>query len=330
MRIELDDATVTKQNRSRLVNIPMSFCIALSLRIIWMAMKLEGIGEDLPRDCFSVHSLFSAFNRLAQLIFFTACTSVVGFWLTVIKDFELRRHNLAGLAEETLLSNAIAQSTTRRGPNDSVLPVPSLFSAPAVSQDQGLCALLCSLLSPDMLQLLLNFWMYVIILGLHIYQFFECDQVISKRVDYAETGVIALFYYVLSVMYLVYGYKLIRLLRQIRHPLAATLIRNTIFITLICVTSFLLNGFLRSLTPIFNARITGTSSKVLYPWFILPVPELLPTLLILHLMTPVARKTTINASSPLLNRHIEDDYAATNNPHGFITDSGTSSSRFWA
>jgi hypothetical protein len=151
-------------------------------------------------------------------------------------------------------------------------------------------------------QVLLNFWVYVVIAVLLFAQWFECDPVKYKAVDVTQTVVIAIFFAGLALMFARYGLRLLLLLRQMQHPVRARLAANIATICALCASLFLLRGVLFLLEPLFHYRITGWWQDALFPWAFYPLPELVPGIVMLHLMAPRPRQVRVRQDDqrPLL------------------------------
>mmetsp|Transcript_10883 Transcript_10883/g.17823 ORF Transcript_10883/g.17823 Transcript_10883/m.17823 type:complete len:462 (+) Transcript_10883:83-1468(+) len=310
---------VTALNRSRLFYVSRNLAFAFLLRTVWLVLTVENIAPKVDmsneenKSCYNVHTFVSAANRLAQLLCFTAYTSVVGFWAEVLRQHEKAKNSRAGLSAQAEIASALAQSTTRRRPGEVMVPVPDLFTAGndgeqqngdgAVHDQEGfaaICSIFWVLLTPDMIQILLNFWAYVLIFVFLCVQWFECDKEEYNKIDKAETMTIAFFFAILSIMYLIYGVRLVRVLGTVKLPVGGRIKRNTIVLIVVCVSCFILRGSLFLMNPLFHFTLTGFIGKLAYPWFFYPVPELLPALLILHLTTPHPRRMRVDAETPLL------------------------------
>lgn len=299
---ETADFIVNKLDRSRLYYVGQNLVLAYILRLTWIFLNLYNVAPvpaGLEESCKDMHTLVSATNRLAQLLCFTAYTSVAGFWANILRQHTKARRLRVGLSSEREVASALAQSTTRRRPGQIMVAVPDLFASEraqaeaeaggAMGDKQGFNAifsLCCMLLTPDIVQLLLNFWVYVIIIILLCVQWFECDKSVYDNIDRIETVTIASFFLVLGTMFLWYGLRLALLLKNLPYQASARLMRNTIIIACVASLFFVLRGILFLLEPLFAVRLNGTAAQIMYPWFFYPVPEIIPALLLLHLMSP--------------------------------------------
>jgi len=311
---------VSPLDRARILTLAQNLFLALTLRLVWLLLEIHEVmpvssESDVP--CKDPRTVVAAVNRLAQLLFFTAFVSVAAFWAKVLRGYEdvatLRRRT--GAATERGISEALAQSTTRRragfAANVALSDVFEGFAAGArteIEDEQGfdaICSLLCIVLTPDLVQTLLNFWAYVIVGVLIVVQWFECDQRRYDKIDHVQTITIACFFCILSGMYLLYGARLVAAIKSTRHPLKNRFMGPIILLTMIGSIAFFLRGVVFLLHPVFGITLTGQLAKVAYPWFFYPVPELLPTVFILYFLIPrpkpiVSRFASIH--TPLLSQ----------------------------
>ncbi|GBG34119.1 Hypothetical Protein FCC1311_103422 [Hondaea fermentalgiana] len=326
-----NDMIVSKLDRSRLYYVGQNLVLAYIVRITWLMLNIfqvAPIPKGAEHSCQDMHTLVSAANRFAQLLCFTAYTSVVGFWANILRQHSTSRRMRVGLSSEREVAAALAQSTTRRRPGQLMVAIPDLFASErAQTEAEGgnggnggaggardkegfnaICSLLCMLLTPDIVQLLLNFWVYVIIIILLSVQWFECDKETYDEIDRAQTITIAVFFLLLGTMFLRYGVSLVSALSKLRHESAAQLVRSTIVISTVSSLLFALRGVLFLLEPLFAFRLTGVWAQIMYPWFFYPVPELIPALLLMHYMSPKPRsfRSPANPQTPLLSTSFSD------------------------
>jgi hypothetical protein len=145
------------------------------------------------------------------------------------------------------------------------------------------------LCSPSTIQVLFNFWVWIIALGLFVFKYESCAH--SSTVSNAQTICIAIASGILGIMFIVIGVRLYRKLGQREIPGRKRLQRKIFWVSLICFISFgLFRCILFLIQPLTGYYFTGILGNILYPWFFYTVPELIPSFVMLwftrrHTMT---------------------------------------------
>ena len=277
--------TVSPAARGRLLYISQNVALAMLLRLVWVVIKLFKLvpkPKEGMQSCHNYHTFVSACNRLSQLLFFTAFASIITYWVEVLQNVRAVKRQEEGLQSREEISRILANSTLRRERGAPLAVVADLADSTMMRKDR-------QFLSPSSVQILVNFWAYASILILLTVQWFECNRKVYEWIYDGETICIAFFYGLLSVGYVVHGRRLSLELRRVESPMARRMNRYCWTLVAACVLVFPIRTVLFLLRPIFRVQLKGVLYKVAYPWFFYPLPEVIPALILLHLMTPRSR-----------------------------------------
>lgn len=280
---------VSFATRQRLQFVSQNLCAALALRISWLSVKLLHLApkpEPSMQSCHNYHTLLAACNRLSQLLFFTAFAGVITFWMEVLQRVS---QQVSGVCYNEEVNEIMANSTLRRSVHQRIVQLPDGGNeGPRVPT---------GVMSPNVIQLLVNFWAYGLILVLLTVQWYTCDNDVYLVIYDGETACIAILYGLLCVGLFIHGRKVIFKLTSIH---ADGLSRKCSIIVVSCLTVFPVRTVLFLLQPVFRVKLTGLMFKLTYPWFFYPVPEIVPSVVLLYLMAPKPASTW--SSEPLLDQ----------------------------
>lgn len=146
----------------------------------------------------------------------------------------------------------------------------------------------CRYCEPRMLDILLKFWVLVLMVGLYAYKFFECDEKNRDRVSKIEITAMSFTFALLAIGFASVGNGL-RIQLSYRESVSASQLSFRITtITIVCVILFLTRFFLFMLYPLFEIKIKGTYQEFLYPWLFYTIPEIVPCSILL--LTLLKRK----------------------------------------
>ena len=121
--------------------------------------------------------------------------------------------------------------------------------------------------SPRVMELLLNFWLYILLFVLFLYKVYSCDEVVRSRIGNAELVTLAFFFGLLAIGYAVISFSLLQRL-QLRESNSSTQLQKRIFIiSIICIIFFSIRTVVFLLHPLFGVLLEGTVRDILYPWF---------------------------------------------------------------
>ena len=255
---------------------------AFLLRTIWCIMRAYDILPKDKKTCYSRHLPVTAVNRVSKLFLFTAFSNVAFMWWEICAEYSKTRANR--LRELTAVQVQTTQSHKKP-----------------------------SRCSPRTLQLLLNFWVYVILTALLLVEYFWCTPTLDQnnKIYTFETLSIAFFFLVLSLLYLWYGIRVLAIVRAIsqdktalKKPITVIVARRTLVIMAVCVICFLAGGLCSIYQPLTGHSFPASMYHILYPWFVYPVPDLIPSVLVLFMLAPKNRlpRRTKDPSTPLLTR----------------------------
>jgi len=334
---------VSEINRTQLSSVCGKLVFGYVLRVLWIVLTVFRVAPHPPKGqltCYNYHVLVSVCNRLCQLVLFTALFSLVGFMANVIRQHKQSKEHSHRMNFESEIAAVLAQSTTRRSLGSSrarVQPIQSTENdiTSQVQNAQGFSAIVSLLrvaMTPDMLQVLLNLWMYIMVVVLLFAEWFTCDPVKSQVASSAQTITISAFTILLSLMFVRYGTQLCFVLSGLRSPLSKKLRLNVLALTIVCSVSTFLRGVLFLLVPVFGIRLTGLLGTVFYPWGFYTIPEILPGLMALHLMTPLPRQLPRQEESlePLVaNSHAASENCLNSNSFSTIDDASTEFGSFY-
>ena len=278
---------VDRSTRHSLRQFSRRVAFAMLLRAVWLACNYFNVfpkvkeGED---TCHNAHTFLSGVNRLAQLTFFIAFSSIVAFWAELGERYELARSRRRGLQETDSLAAAMARSSVAQA-SGVVASGALLPAARNADRPQGALALL----APQNIKLLVNFWVTLTLFVLLTLQWQVCDANLYNSIYEAETVTIAVFFALLSGAFLYFGLKVRRAAGETsvaHNPAVHRVRRYLLVLCVVCPGLFLLRGALFLVRPVTGYNFTGVAQTVLYPWFFYPVPELVPSLLMVWYMWP--------------------------------------------
>lgn len=253
----------------KLRSFPRLICLSVLFRLTWFVSEYLGWGASV--DCHDWEILVNFCGRCAQASLFTAFSAVLFFWWEIL------------ISEQRQAS--------------------SIVSSPPETSFRELCC------RPSTWQILINFWVYVVLLGLVWYKFESCDEDVRSGISQAEVVAIALFYLCLAIGFCYVCVGLSRQL-QLRESVSSTqLQRRILIISTLCVLFFSLRSLLFLLNPLFGVVLKGTAREVLYPWFFYTVPEVLPALVAQWFMFRQKRATVALADALV----VQPEYQSGNN-----------------
>jgi hypothetical protein len=156
-----------------------------------------------------------------------------------------------------------------------------------------------SICEPRTVDILLKFWVFVVLAGLFMYKFFECDDANRQRVADAEIVAISLVFGALAIGLASVGGGL-RVKLSYRESVASSQLSFRILaITVTCSVLFLMRVFLFLLYPVFDLKLKGAARQALYPWFFYTVPEVVPCVVLLFVLMK-RRKVSVSMEDALL------------------------------
>jgi hypothetical protein len=266
---------VPANERDRVSSFPQQVSGAIMFRVVWIVAVVSDwfrkAGED---SCHDPHAFVSLCSRLAQLLFFSAFGGVLVTWWDVI-----RAEDRGAVRVSQDLLRTLRRSSTHFPLDGAFLSMPSLWS---------------TLCSSSTIYVLGNFWVFAVVLALVAVEFYVCDAALGRRIDDAETVVVAVFYLGLAAGFAV-SWRKLRGLLVAREDLE----RPVRVVAAVCAVLFCARSLLFLSRPLLHYSFQGTAQQVLYPSFFFTVPELVPSVVVLYLMTPRAASKPLEAR-PLL------------------------------
>ena len=152
---------------------------------------------------------------------------------------------------------------------------------------------------PRTADLLIKFWVFVVMAGLFLYKFFTCDDDKRENVAQAEILAIAFTFGLLAIGFAAVGSGL-RIKLQYRESNSSSHLRFRItIISVTCVVFFFVRATLFLLYPMFGIKLKGLLQDVTYPWFFYTMPEIIPSLTLLALLIQ-RRKVSVAMEDALL------------------------------
>ena len=299
------------QDRDEVDAFPRRVAGATSFRVMWLVFGVLGIwtrSRNEDGTCRDPHLLVELLGFLAQLGFFSAFLGLLTVWWDAVRADDARLAERASTGNDPAAAARLlqawptttspAQTTTDATTTTTTTRTATvnLASARAAAWEQAEApryawSLLCA---PKTLQILFNFWVYVVVLSLFIVRFQTCggastpQQRTAERLADAQTAALAASSGVMSAGFLRVGTRLAHKLRR-----APRVRSRVLLVTLVCFVAFLVRSVLFLVRPITGYRFQGVSEAVLYPWFFYTFPEVVPTAVVLV----VSRSSAMAASS---------------------------------
>ena len=275
MKNKEDDSV--KRISGKISAFPKQLAIAFLLRAAWFLLKRYNVWAYDPNNhhgnntrCYQKHTAVTAFNRVSKLFLFSAFSNISFLWSEVYtRHLQVKEQRLRNLSSLQVQSRA---------------------------QKSRCC-------SPTAAQYLLSFWVYAILIALLAAEYFWCDDAISVQIYNFESFAISFFFLVLSILFLWNGckvYQVVRSIKQdpsVKRPVTVRVARRTLLVIIVCVISFLIGSTCALYRPITGLDFSTKVYHIIYPWFIYPFPDLIPSMFVLWLFAPKEKLPSPRSSS---------------------------------
>lgn len=260
--------------RDQIDAFPRRIALSCALRLVWIGFEVFGLWQEGNiTPCRDPHLLVEFTGRLAQLAFFSSFLNLLVLWADVLRADDERLSAAAlspGADSSATLAAALARSAMRVNNGGAVAHDGDSAAAMRLHAPPSLWKVLCV---PQTLQVLFNFWVWILVLSLFLLRFESCTA--SSRVSDAQTVALAAAYALLGIGFLIVSLRLAP--RLSRLPRVR---RRIIIVSTCCVVCFVGRAGLFLVRPISGYRFEGLAERVLYPWFFYTVPEIVPSLVV--------------------------------------------------
>ena len=272
--------------------------VSFTLRALWCVLTALHTGEDWDagagggagawdapcagwRDC--RHIGVTIFNRLATLAYFSAFSLVLSFWMEVADG---------AAGEEAGVERPLLQKAGGGGGGGGI------SAGLAGSGDSAQTN------RHQVMLMIVNIWMYVVLFGITVAKPL-CGKAWQARLHAVDMWQTAAFFALLTVATLSYGYQLRAQLAPVKihvHGVAAAVERKLLAIVCVCGALFALKS------ACFAWGQVGSLPEWSHPWLFYTVPEVVPGLLLLALMS--VNQGTLRSEELQRKREIRERAAA--------------------